>query len=107
MSGATAWVLSVEAALTSMALLDSLVPWCWTRKFLRKHPDFKPVFADTRERLWQDPFQSTLKLHGLGGNLTGIQAVSLTYSYRLTLTVQVTEREVALLDIGSHDEAYR
>lgn len=34
------------------------------------------------------------------------QAVSLTYSTRITLTVQVTESEILLFDIGSHDEVY-
>ncbi|MEA3277600.1 MAG: plasmid stabilization protein [Pseudomonadota bacterium] len=77
------------------------------RKFLRKLPNLKPVLASTLERLRQDPFQPSLKLHGLGGNLSGIQAVSLTHSYRLTLTVQITEREIVLLDVGSHDEVYR
>jgi mRNA-degrading endonuclease YafQ of YafQ-DinJ toxin-antitoxin module len=77
------------------------------RKFLRKHPDIKPVLADTLERLRLDPFQSRLRLHGLGGNLSGIQGVSLTHSYRLTLIVQITEQEVVLLDIGTHDEVYR
>jgi len=35
-----------------------------------------------------------------------MQAVSLTYSYRITLTLQITEHEILLLDIGSHDEVY-
>jgi mRNA-degrading endonuclease YafQ of YafQ-DinJ toxin-antitoxin module len=35
-----------------------------------------------------------------------MQAVSLTYSYRITLTLQITENEILLLDIGSHDEVY-
>jgi mRNA-degrading endonuclease YafQ of YafQ-DinJ toxin-antitoxin module len=77
------------------------------RKFLRKHPDLKPVLRDTLLQLRRDPFQPSLKLHGLGGGLNGIQAVSLTHSYRLTLTLQITEREIFLLDIGSHDEVYR
>ncbi len=78
-----------------------------SRKFLRKHADIKPVLRETLEHLRQDPFHPSLKLHALSGNLTGISAVSLTHSYRLTLTVQITEREVVLLDIGSHDEVYR
>lgn len=77
------------------------------RKFLRKHPNLKSVFAETLEKLQNDPFQPSLKLHGLGGILSNIQAVSLTHSYRLTLTVRITEREIVLLDIGSHDEVYR
>lgn len=31
----------------------------------------------------------------------------LTYSYRITLTLLITEKEISLLDIGSHDEVYR
>ena len=77
------------------------------RKFLRKHPDLKPVLADALAQPQQDPFQPSLKLHGLSGGLNSIQAISLTHSYRLTLTVQITEREVVLLDIGSHDDVYR
>jgi hypothetical protein len=33
--------------------------------------------------------------------------VRLTYSYRVTLTLLITEQEIVLLDIGSHDEVYR
>lgn len=77
------------------------------RKFFKKHPDLKPRFAEIVTELQLDPFQPALKLHPLGGKLTGCQAVSLTYSYRITLTLLVTEKEIILLDIGSHDEVYR
>lgn len=77
------------------------------RKFLHKHPDLRPVLRDTLDHLSGDPFQPQLELHPLSGNLAGVQAVSLTYSYRLTLLVRVTEREIVLLDIGTHDEVYR
>ena len=76
-------------------------------KFLRKHPDLKAVFKETLVQLQQDPFQSSLRLHGLTGALAGVQAVSLTHAYRLTLILKVTEREIVLLDIGAHDEVYR
>ncbi len=77
------------------------------RKFLRAHPDLRPTLRDTLGDLGRDPFQPKLKLHPLGGKLAGVQAVSLTYSYRLTLLVKVTEHEIVLLDIGTHDEVYR
>lgn len=76
-------------------------------KFLRKHPDLRTVLREALEQLRQDPFQPSLKLHGLTGVLAGVQAVSLTYAYRLTLILKVTEREIVLLDIGPHDEVYR
>ncbi len=76
------------------------------RKFLRKHLDLRPAFRETLSDLSQDPFQPRLKLHPLAGKLEGTQAVSLTYSYRLTLLLKVTEQEIVLLDIGTHDEVY-
>ncbi|MBU2732240.1 type II toxin-antitoxin system RelE/ParE family toxin [Acidithiobacillus ferridurans] len=76
------------------------------RTFLTKHPDLRPRFIETIEQLSADPLQPSLRLHPLTGKLQGMQAISLTYSYRITLTLQITEREILLLDIGSHDEVY-
>ena len=76
------------------------------RKFLRKHPDLRGKFIGIVEDLQTDPFQPKLALHPLSGKLAGIHAVSLTYRYRITLTLMMTEKEIILLDIGSHDEVY-
>lgn len=76
-------------------------------KFFKKHPDLKPRFAGVVAGLQSDPFQPGLALHPLGGKLAGCHAVSLTYGYRITLTLLITEKEIILLDIGSHDEVYR
>lgn len=76
-------------------------------KFFKKHPDLKSRFAATITALQQDPFQPSLGLHQLTGKLSGCHAVRLTYSYRITLTMLITEHEIILLDIGSHDEVYR
>ena len=76
-------------------------------KFLKKHPDLKERFTEVVDGLKKDPFQPQLELHNLGGKLQGCQAVSLTHGYRITLTLMVTEKEIILLDIGSHDEVYR
>lgn len=77
-----------------------------SRKFLRKHPELKPRFEEVMERLRRDPLQPSLKLHPLHGDLNGCHAVSLTHSYRITLTLKITDKEIILLDIGSHDEVY-
>lgn len=76
-------------------------------KFFKKHPDLKERFAEVVEDLKRDPFLPRLELHNLTGTLKGCQAVSLTHGYRITLTLVVTDKEVILLDIGSHDEVYR
>ena len=77
------------------------------RKFLRKHPDLQERFAQVVDDLQEDPFAPHLAYHQLGGKLKGVQAVSLTASYRITLTIVITEKEIVLLDIGTHDEVYR
>ncbi len=77
------------------------------RKFLGKHPELRPTLRQTLADLSQNPFQPRLKLHPLGGQLAGMHAVSLTHGDRLTLLLKVTDQEIVLLDIGSHDEVYR
>lgn len=77
------------------------------RKFFRQHPELKERFARVVEDLQTDPFQMHLALHPLSGKLTGLHAVRLTYSFRITLTLIVSENEIVLIDIGSHDEVYR
>jgi len=76
-------------------------------KFFRKHPNLRAPFRQLVSDLEADPFQPKLKLHPLRGELQGVYAVSLTYSYRVTLTLQVTEKSIVLLDISDHDTVYR
>jgi len=46
-------------------------------------------------------------LHALGGKLSGMQAISLTPSYRLTSLLKITQEEIILLHVGTHDDTYR
>lgn len=77
------------------------------KKFTDQHRSLNAKLANILRDLEVDPFQPHLKFHYLTGKLKGIQAVSITHSYRITLTVMVTDKEIILLDIGSHDEVYR
>ncbi len=77
------------------------------KKFVDQHRELRAKFAAVLRDLETDPFQPHLKFHHLSGKLKGIQAVSLTHSFRITLTVMITEKEIILLDIGSHDVVYR
>ncbi len=77
------------------------------RKFLKRHPDLQKRFAQIVGDLKQDPFAPHLAYHHLGGKLKGVQAISITDSYRITLTVAISDKEIILLDVGSHDEVYR
>jgi mRNA interferase YafQ len=77
------------------------------RKLLRKHPDLRERFAQVVDDLKQDPFAPHLSYHSLGGKLKGMQAVSVTYDSRIILRVQIKDKEIILLDIGSYEEVYR
>jgi len=78
-----------------------------SKRFVDQHRDLRTKLSATLHDLEADPFQPHLRYHRLTGKLKGIQAVSHTHSYRITLTVMITDREIILLDIGSHDEVYR
>ncbi len=76
------------------------------KRFLRKHRDLCEEVADVLHLLEQNPFDPKLRLHPLGGDLAGFHAVSVTYSYRITLILRIDEKEVRLIGIGSHDDVY-
>ncbi len=77
-----------------------------SKKFFKKHPDLKPDFKDLLIQLEHDPFQQRLKLHQLKGRHQEKYSVSLTYSYRVVLYLEIVKEEINLLDIGSHDEVF-
>jgi mRNA-degrading endonuclease YafQ of YafQ-DinJ toxin-antitoxin module len=77
------------------------------RKFLRHHPHLEGIFADVLRHLETDPHAPSLRLHPLKGKHQGKHAVSLTYEHRLVLILRLAEKEIVLLDIGTHDEVYR
>lgn len=86
----------------------------WTPKFTRTakrfakiHPELRLSLATILRDLELDPRQPHLRLHELRGEMEGLQAASITYKYRIILTLMMTEKEVILIDIGDHDDVSR
>ena len=77
------------------------------REFLKKHPELQERFAQIIDDLTKDPFAPHLAYHHPGGKLKGVQTISITTSYRITLTIAISNQEIILLDVGSHDDVYR
>ena len=77
------------------------------RKFLKRNPDLRSEFERTLRQLEENPDHPKLRLHPLRGRLAGKHAVSLTYSHRIVLILALGENEIVLLDVGTHDQAYR
>lgn len=76
------------------------------RKYLKKHPQAAALVRDTLNLLVADPHSPALRLHPLQGRLKGVLAVRLTYGDRITLTLCLSERQIILLGIGTHDALY-
>ena len=75
-------------------------------KFFKKHRNLVPKFKQVIEKLTNDPFENSLKTHKLKGSLSDFYACSLTYQYRIILTIEIRDEEIILVNIGTHDEVY-
>ena len=76
------------------------------KKFLKKHQNIKPKYIKTIQLLKQNPYHPSLRLHKLQGNLEEYFSLSIDMEYRIILDFIVVEKEIYLIDIGSHDEVY-
>lgn len=76
------------------------------RKFLRRHPELVGLFKNVLHLLETNPQTPQLHLHSLRGRHQGKHAVRLNYEYRIVLLLKIVDKEVILLDVGSHDEVY-
>jgi len=76
-------------------------------RFFRGHPELREPFGRLVQDLATNPVDPRLRLHALRGKYQGFYAVSLTYSYRVTLTIDGETRTITLHDIGPHDRTYR
>ena len=77
------------------------------RAFIQKHPDLLGQYEKTLKLLELNPQHPSLRLHPLKGKLKGLHSVSINISYRLTIEFILTEHEIVLVNLGSHDEVYR
>jgi mRNA-degrading endonuclease YafQ of YafQ-DinJ toxin-antitoxin module len=76
------------------------------RKFLLRHPDLARQYEKTLELLEINPFHPSLRFHTLKGKLAGLHAVSINISYRITLELIIREKEIVLVNMGTHGEVY-
>jgi mRNA-degrading endonuclease YafQ of YafQ-DinJ toxin-antitoxin module len=76
------------------------------KKFLKKHPELVGQYEKTLKILEINPHHPSLRLHALTGRLKGLHSVSINISYRITLEFYIIEKEIVLVQVGSHDEVY-
>ncbi|BCD62651.1 HigB toxin protein [Nitratiruptor sp. YY08-26] len=76
------------------------------KRFIKKHPELKERYKKVLTILAADPHYPSLRLHKLQGKLKEYCSVSISMSYRIVIDLVITDKEIILLDIGSHDEVY-
>jgi len=76
------------------------------KKFLGKHPELVKQYEKTLQLLEYNPYHPSLRLHQLKGRLNDLSSISINMNYRLTIEFTVTENEIILVNIGSHDQVY-
>lgn len=76
------------------------------KKFIRKHPDLLKQYEKTLKLVEKNPHHPSLRLHELKGNLKGLYSVSINIMYRITLELIITDKDIILIDIGSHEQVY-
>lgn len=73
---------------------------------MSRHPELLRQYQKTLELLELNPFHPSLRLHPLRGRLQGLHSVSINVSYRITIELIVSECEIILVHVGSHEEVY-
>jgi len=75
-------------------------------RFLRRHPLARPQYRKTLLLLQANPHHPSLRLHALGGKLSGLHSVSINLSYRITLELLLRDRQIVPINVGDHDAVY-
>lgn len=77
------------------------------KRFAKLHPELKEQYRKTLQLLASNPFHPSLRLHALQGKLSALHSVSINVSYRITIEMIISEHEIILVNVGTHDDVYR
>ena len=80
------------------------------KRTIKKRPDLKTQLETTLKLLATDPYHTSLRTHKLKGKLSGAWACSVESDYRIVFNFGTSDntgnKEIVLIDIGTHDEVY-
>ena len=77
------------------------------RRFAKHHPELRETYRKTLRLLAYNPYHPSLRIHPLKGKLAALHSVSINLSYRITLEMIIAEKEIILINVGSHDDVYQ
>ena len=76
-------------------------------RFIKKYPKLIGQYEKTLKLLELNPFHSSLRLHGLSGRLSDLYSVSINISFRITLELLISDKEIIPVNIGIYDDIYK
>lgn len=76
-------------------------------RFLKRHPEMESVYSKTLLLIEANPHHPSLRLYALKGRLHGLYSVSINMSFRITLEMIISDKDIILINVGDHDEVYR
>jgi toxin HigB-1 len=76
------------------------------KRFLKKHPEIIKQYVKTLQLLELNPFHPSLRLHQFKTSNFEGYSVSINMTYRISLEFLVTETDIALINIGDHQDIY-
>ena len=77
------------------------------KRFAKHHPELKEPYRKTLLLLAHNPYHPSLRIHPLKGNLSALHSISINLSYRITLEMIITDKEIILVNVGSHNDVYQ
>ena len=76
-------------------------------RFIKRHPEMEGVYSKALRLLEAIPHHPSLRLHALKGKLEGLHSVSINMSFRITIEMIISDKDIILINVGDHDEVYR
>ena len=70
-------------------------------RFLKRHPDLAGQYLKVLQLLELDLYHPALRLHRLKGSLNALHSVSINISYRITLELRISDKEIVPVSVGS------
>ena len=76
-------------------------------RFLKRHSEMESVYSKTLRLIEANPYHPSLRLHALKRRLHGLYSVSIKMSFRITVDMIISVKDIILIHVGDHDEVYR
>jgi proteic killer suppression protein len=76
-------------------------------KFFKLHSDIYEKYEKIIWLLADNPHHPSFRLHKLEGKMRDYHSVSINMRYRIVIDFIINDKEIILLNIGTHDDVYR